>query len=327
MSDPLLGIEHLTISLGAPDGGRLYAVRDIELSIGRGEIVGLAGESGSGKTLTALSVLGLLPQGGKASGRVSFGGLNLLDLQERQLADIRGRDIAIVFQDPLTSLHPMLSIGRQMTEHLRRHRGLDARSAAARAADLLAKVRIPNPREALQRYPHQFSGGMRQRIAIASALCCEPQLLIADEPTTALDVTVQAGILRLLHELRDSLSLSVLIITHDLSVMSALADRVAVMYGGRIVEMGTRSKVLGASRHPYTRGLIDALPHVEDDSRELSALPGSPPPLGQLPTGCAFHTRCGWVRPDCRNKLPALTEVTPDQAIACPVDPLREIAA
>ena len=327
MREALLRLERLTISLRASDGSRQYVVQGVDLTIGRGEIVGLAGESGSGKTMTALSVLGLLPLGAQATGRIVFGDNDLLELTERPMADIRGRDVAIVFQDPLTSLHPMLSIGLQMTEHLRRHRGLDAKAALDRAADLLEKVRIPNPREALSRYPHQFSGGMRQRIAIASALCCEPRLLIADEPTTALDVTVQAGILRLLSELRDALGLSVLLITHDLGVMSALADRVAVMYAGRIVELGERHEVLARSRHPYTRGLLDALPHAEDDNRELTGLPGAPPTLGELPSGCAFHPRCAWARSECRMQLPMLAEIERGRALACHVDPLRGVAA
>ena len=327
MNEALLQVEGLTIGLGTASGGHALAVDGVSLSVGQGEIVGLAGESGSGKTLTALSILGLLPPGARASGSVLFRNRNLLQLSERQLADVRGLDIAMVFQDPLTSLHPMLSIGRQMTEHLRRHRGLDHKSALERAADLLTRVRIPNPQAALRRFPHQFSGGMRQRVAIASALCCEPQLLIADEPTTALDVTVQAGILRLLNELRETLGLSVLIITHDLGVMSALADRVAVMYAGRIVETGARHEVLARSRHPYTRGLLDALPHVEDESRELRALPGSPPALGQLPSGCAFHPRCGWAEASCGLDRPDLAPIGERRQLACPVDPLREVTA
>lgn len=323
---PLLSISGLTISLGAPDGSRLYAVRGLDLEIGRGEIVGLAGESGSGKTITALSLLGLLPQGGQASGDIRYEGRNLLALSERQIADIRGGDIAMVFQDPLTALHPMLSIERQMTEHLRRHRGIGQREAKRKAAELLDRVRIPNPEAALTRFPHQFSGGMRQRIAIASALCCDPRLLIADEPTTALDVTVQAGILRLLGELRLDLGLSVLLITHDLGVMSALADRVAVMYAGRIVELGSRTEVLGRPRHPYTRGLLDALPHVEDDSSELRGLPGLPPAISALPPGCAFHPRCAFAEERCRSEVPALSGVGPTRNIACSIDPLREVA-
>ena len=323
----LVSVENLAISLGAPDGSRLYAVRGVDFAIGRGEIVGLAGESGSGKTITALSLLGLLPQGGKASGRIDYDGRNLLELGERQMADIRGRDIAMVFQDPLTALHPMLSIGKQMSEHLERHRGLKGKAALDRAAELLAKVRIPDPRQALKRFPHQFSGGMRQRIAIAIALACDPKLLIADEPTTALDVTVQAGILRLLRDLRDDLGLSVLLITHDLGVMSAVADRVAVMYAGRIVEIGARGDVLGLPRHPYTRGLLDALPNVEDDAAKLLPLDGAPPAITRLPEGCAFHPRCAHAQPCCRAAEPALETVAPDHAIACVVDPFAEVAA
>jgi len=326
-STALLQIEQLAISLPAADGSRLFAVREVDLTIGKGEIVGLAGESGSGKTITALSLLGLLPPGGRASGHVHFDGKDLLALHGRELADIRGRDIAMVFQDPMTALHPMLSIERQMTEHLRHHRGLDGAAARSRAVDLLDLVRIPNPRDALKRYPHQFSGGMRQRIAIASALCCGPKLLIADEPTTALDVTVQAGILRLLENLRSELGLSVLLITHDLGVMSALADRVAVMYAGRIVERGHRADVLARPRHPYTRGLLDALPHADHTQGALRSLPGAPPAIGRLPAGCAFHPRCRWAIEQCQGHVPLLAPVRPDQFIACPVDPLVEVAA
>ena len=297
----------------------------MSLTIGAGEIVGLAGESGSGKTITALSLLGLLPPGGQASGRIAFDGRDLLALRRREMERVRGHDIAMVFQDPMTSLHPMLSIGRQMTEHLRHHRRVGRTEAEERAAELLELVRIPDARRALARYPHQFSGGMRQRIAIAAALCCRPRLLIADEPTTALDVTVQAGFLKLLERLRAELGLSVLLITHDLGVMSALTDRVYVMYAGRIVESGARVDVLSRPRHPYTRGLLDALPRPE--AAALDALPGAPPTPDRLPQGCAFHPRCRWAEARCRAEVPPLRRVGDGHAIACPVDPLVRVAA
>ncbi|SFZ85642.1 peptide/nickel transport system ATP-binding protein [Devosia enhydra] len=327
MSAPLVSVENLTISLPAADGRRLFPVRDVSFSIGAGEILGIAGESGSGKTITALGLMGLLPPGGRVSGRILFEGRDLVGLDPAENRALLGRDIAMVFQDPMTALHPMLSIERQMTEHLRHHRGLDRKAARARAIELLDLVRIPDAEGALKRYPHQFSGGMRQRVAIAMALSCGPRLLLADEPTTALDVTVQAGILRLLHRLREELGLSVVIITHDMGVMSALADRVAVMYAGRIVEEGPRGKVLAASRHPYTAGLLGALPHHEGDAVTLEALPGAPPAIGALPPGCPFHPRCRWALPACTAAEPDLMSVGPAHAIACPVDPLAEVAA
>ncbi|WP_127754814.1 ABC transporter ATP-binding protein [Devosia sp. 1566] len=324
---PLVRIEKLTISLPASSGSRLFPVRDVSLAIDAGEIVGLAGESGSGKTITALSLLGLLPPGGRMSGRILFDGQDIVEMAPRQLASLRGRDIAMVFQDPMTALHPMLSIEKQMTEHLRHHRGLDAAAARTRAIELLDMVRIPDAKRSLKRFPHQFSGGMRQRIAIAIALCCAPRLLIADEPTTALDVTVQAGILRLLQDLRADLDLSVLLITHDMGVMSALTDRVAVMYAGRIVEQGRRASVLAHPRHPYTHGLLAALPHADAAGISLTPLQGTPPAIGALPPGCPFHPRCAWAEPRCQAVEPDLAGVEADRTIACCVDPLaREFA-
>ncbi len=327
MTAPLVAVEDLTISLPANDGGRLFPVRGVSLAIGAGEIVGLAGESGSGKTITALSLLGLLPPGGRMSGRIRFDGLDLIAQPPRRMAAIRGRDIAMVFQDPMTALHPMLSIERQLTEHLRHHRGLDAAAARERAIELLDMVRIPDARRALRRYPHQFSGGMRQRIAIAIALCCGPRLLIADEPTTALDVTVQAGILQLLQQLRTELGLSVLLITHDMGVMSALTDRVAVMYAGRVVEQGARADVLKSPRHPYTHGLLGALPHERGEEMLLAPLAGTPPSIEALPSGCPFQPRCAYAEASCRTVEPSLRDVAPGRQIACAIDPLVRVPA
>ncbi|WP_089100198.1 ABC transporter ATP-binding protein [Streptomyces hyaluromycini] len=251
----VLEISGLTLDLG---GRRILG--GVDLAVRPGQVHGLAGESGSGKTMTGLAALGLLPPGARTGGRIELEGTDLLTLPPRQLAALRGRSVSMVFQDPSTSLHPMLSIGHQLTDHLRHHLKLDRKTAKERAAALLTQVRIPNPREALVRYPHQFSGGMRQRIAIAIALACEPKVLIADEPTTALDVTVQAGVLRLLRGLCDDLGLAVLLVTHDLGVMSAIADQVSVMRHGLVVETGPRGRVLTDPQHEYTRTLLDSLP-------------------------------------------------------------------
>jgi oligopeptide transport system ATP-binding protein len=273
----LLEVEGLRVKLPTPTGFATV-VDGVDYEVEQAQVFGVAGESGSGKTISMLALLGLLPQGSVVEGRASFGGRDLLRLRARDLRAVSGRDIGMVFQDPLTSLHPMLSVGRQLTEHVRRHLGLSREAAARQAEELLRQVRIPDPASALHAYPHQFSGGMRQRIAIAIALACGPRLLIADEPTTALDVTVQAGILRLLDALRRDRELSVILITHDLAVMSSLADRVSIFYAGRVVESGPRADVLQHPRHPYTRALLDALPHPEAArDTPLIAIKGTPP--------------------------------------------------
>jgi oligopeptide transport system ATP-binding protein len=325
--DPLLDISGLSVTLPTRSGPQ-PAVDGVSLSVGAGEILGVAGESGSGKTMTALAVLGLLPHGSISTGSIRLDGTELLGLAPRRLRAIRGRRVALVSQDPATSLHPILPIRTQMTEHMRHHLGLSKSEARARAISLLADVRIPDPEQALDSYPGQFSGGMRQRIAIAVALAAEPELLIADEPTTALDVTVQAGILRLLDRLRAERGLAVMVITHDLGVMSAIADRVLVMYAGRVVETGARARVLSAPRHPYTRGLLDALPHLDRASgvmNPMRPIEGTPPSLGLVPPGCAFHPRCPFAEPSCRVDVPVLLPVAgpAGQALACPIDPLE----
>jgi oligopeptide transport system ATP-binding protein len=270
-----------------------------------------------------LALLGLLPQGSEVEGTASFGGQDLLQLGSRELRAVSGREIGMVFQDPMTSLHPMLSVGRQLTEHMRRHLGLDRGTATRRAEELLEQVRIPDPASALRAYPHQFSGGMRQRIAIAIALACGPRLLIADEPTTALDVTVQAGILRLLDRLRLEHDLSVILITHDLAVMSSLADQVSIFYAGRVVESGPRGPLLQHPRHPYTRALLDALPHPEAArDTPLVAIKGTPPTPQQIPTGCPYHPRCPYAIDVCTVDDPPLAPVN-GRRLACHVDPFR----
>lgn len=249
-----LSIRDLTIDIGRP------LVKGVSLELEAGRIHGLAGESGSGKTLTSLAVLGLLPRQAKTGGSISLAGEELVGLRRRALNRVRGKRIAMIFQDPSASLHPQLPVGRQLTDHMRVHLGLKGAAARARAVELLEIVQVPNPTEALKRYPHQFSGGQRQRIAIACALACDPEVLLADEPTTALDVTVQAGILKLLRDLATERNLAVLLVTHDLGVMSAIADTVAVMKDGRIVELADRETLFLDPQHEYTRMLLAALP-------------------------------------------------------------------
>jgi oligopeptide transport system ATP-binding protein len=316
----LLEVEGLRVHLATPNGA-VTVVDGVDYSVQAGEVFGVAGESGSGKTMSMLALLGLLPDGAVVEGSALFADRDLLRMPRRQLRGILGKEVAMVFQDPMTSLHPMLSVGRQLTEHVRQHLDLGRRDAELRAEEILDDVRIPDPAAALHAFPHQFSGGMRQRIAIAIALACRPRLLIADEPTTALDVTVQAGILRLLDRLRREHELAVVLITHDLGVMSAIADRVSIFYAGRVVESGAREDVLQRPRHPYTRALLDALPHPEAaHERELVAIGGSPPSPTAIPPGCAFHPRCGYMQESCRTEVPPLVSVG-DRRLACPVDP------
>ena len=317
----VLEVDGLRVRLQTPDGPATV-VDGIDYSIEPGEVFGIAGESGSGKTVSVLALMGLLPKAAVVEGRAVFDGEDLLRLPPSKLRRICGRELAMVFQDPMTSLHPMLSIGTQLTDHVRLHLGLGRRAAAELAVEALREVRIPDPESTLQAFPHQFSGGMRQRIAIAVALACRPKLLVADEPTTALDVTVQAGIIRLLDRLRNESGLTIVLITHDLGVLSSIADRVAVFYAGRIVEAGTRTDVLGHPRHPYTRGLLDALPHPEAAATPLIAIQGAPPVPRHIPRGCAFHPRCRFAQNSCAEAIPPLVRVN-GRALACPVDPLR----
>ena len=300
----VLEIEDLRILLR--DGDREVALVDgVSLTVPPGSIVGLAGESGSGKTLTGLSAMGFLPDRSRATGTVRFAGRDVLKMNQARLRRMRGHQVAVVFQDPTTSLHPMLSIGRQLTEHVEVHLGLSAAQARERAIELLNTVRLPDPEHVLSSFPHQFSGGMRQRIAIASALACGPKLLIADEPTTALDVTVQAGILRLIDRLRRESDMAVLLISHDLGVMSSLADTLHVLYAGRVVESGPVGELLTAPRHPYTRSLLDSLPDPTERGADLRVIRGEPPPPDRRPPGCPFAPRCAFAEPRCIGGGPA----------------------
>ena len=318
--DELLRVEDLTVALPTRSGYQ-KAVDGMSFAVDTGEVMGIAGESGSGKTITALSLFGLLPNGARVTGSIRLDGIELTSLSGKQLRAVRGRQIAMVSQDPATSLHPILPIGTQLIEHMRHHLGVSKDEARTRAAGLLETVRIPDPEQALRSYPGQFSGGMRQRIAIAVALAAEPRLLVADEPTTALDVTVQAGILRLLDRLCRERGMAVIVITHDLGVMSATAQRLSVMYAGRLAEAGPTSELLARPRHPYTRGLLDALP--QEGGAALVPIGGSPPSLGQVPTGCPFHPRCKYARPSCTTDRPDPERVGGEHLLACPPDPLK----
>jgi oligopeptide/dipeptide ABC transporter ATP-binding protein len=316
----VLSVDGLRVRLPTPSGD-VTVVDGVDYEVQPAEVFGIAGESGSGKTVSMLALLGLLPERSTVEGSARFEGRELIGMPRRTLRELSGRDLAMVFQDPFTSLHPMLSVGKQLTEHVRLHLGVDRRAAEQRALELLTDVRIPDPHAALHRFPHQFSGGMRQRLAIAIALACRPKLLIADEPTTALDVTVQAGILRLLDRLRNEHELAVILITHDLGVLSSLADTVSIFYAGRVVESGARGEVLQHPRHPYTKALLDALPHPEAaKEKPLVAIAGMPPAPGFVPDGCAFHPRCAYAIDTCLTLVPPLAS-TGERLLACPVDP------
>jgi oligopeptide transport system ATP-binding protein len=319
--DRVLRVEDLTIWLRTKQGMRC-AVDRVSFEVAPGEILGMAGESGSGKTLTALSIIGLLPAGARTTGRILFEGRDLLPLRGKGLRSVRGRQIALISQDPMTSLHPMLRVEVQMTEHMRQHLKLDKAAARRRAIDLLAAVRIPDPEAALDSHPGRFSGGMRQRLAIAMALACDPQVLLADEPTTALDVTVQAGILHLLDRLRRERGISVLLITHDLGVLSSISDRLCVLYGGGVAEQGPTGVVLGNPRHPYTQGLLRALPGASGERGAMEPIAGVPPGLHNMPDGCRFHPRCAFAVDSCRRVRPAVRQISEQRQLACDVDPL-----
>jgi len=291
MSSPLLSVEHLTTVFDRP-GGPVPAVDDVSFEIRAGETLGLVGESGSGKSVTALSIMRLVqPPGRIAAGHVLFNGRDLLALDEPSMRAVRGAGIALIFQEPMTALNPVFTIGDQIAETLLVHGRATRRQARSNAIELLRAVQIPNPESRIADYPHQLSGGMRQRVLIAIALACRPSLVVADEPTTALDVTIQAQILDLLREMKSLFNLSLLLITHDFGVVAGTAERVAVMYAGRIVETGQVRAILREPQHPYTRGLLASMPGGAP-GRRLRAIDGSVPLLGDLPAGCAFHPRC-----------------------------------
>src|SRR5713226_1135121 len=315
----LLEVRGLTVELPTPQGW-VRPVNDVSLSIAPGETLGLVGESGSGKTMLSLALLGLLPPGARASGEAWFGAngrrRNLVTLSEREFPAVRGREIAMVFQEPMTALNPVLRVGAQIEEAIRAHNPqLSASETQRRALEALARARVPEPELRARQFPHQLSGGLRQRALIAMALAAGPQLVIADEPTTALDVTVQKEILELLARLRAELGLALLFITHDLGVVAQVAGRLAVMYAGRIVEMGPANEVLRRPRHPYTEGLLRASPQLR--RQKLEPIPGAVPRLDALPPGCAFEPRCPYRKPECAAAVPEMRAAGPEHRARC----------
>ena len=306
MSAPLLEVKDLRVEFPTRRG-TLVAVDGVSFSIARGEVLGMVGESGAGKSLTGNAVIGLLePPGRIAAGAVHLAGRRIDGLSREEIRRIRGRRIGAIFQDPLTSLNPLYTVGEQIVETVQTHLDIGARAARKRALELLGEVGIPAAGERIDHYPHQFSGGMRQRVVIALALCAEPELIVADEPTTALDVSIQAQIIRLLRRLANERGASVLLITHDMGVIAETADRVAVMYAGRLAEIGPVREVLESPLHPYTRGLMDAIPAIGRDVDSLAQIDGAMPRLHEIPTGCAFHPRCPDALARCGRNRPAL---------------------
>jgi len=307
---PLLSIEDLTVDFRTDDG-IVHAVDGVSYAVETGEIVGVVGESGSGKSVTAMSVLGLIrqPPGVVRGGRILFHGEDLRAASARRLREIRGNGIAMIFQDPMTALNPVMRVGQQIVEALRMHTdGLSRTAARDRAVELLRMVGVPNPEKRVLQYPHEFSGGMRQRAMIAMAIANGPELLIADEPTTALDVTIQAQVLELLRTAQRETGAATILITHDLGVVAEMADRVVVMYAGRVVEDADVTSLFAQPRHPYTVGLLGSVPRIDSDDI-LASVPGSPPNMIQLPSGCSFHPRCPLARERCRTEEPVLTDI------------------
>ncbi len=317
----LLEIEGLEVQFRT-DAGIVRAVDGVSIGLDRGETLGIVGESGCGKTVTAMTVLKLIamPPGRIAAGRILWQGRDLVPLDATGMQSVRSREIAIVFQEPMTSLNPVYTVGEQIAETVRRHQGLGRRAAMDRAAAMLDLVRIPNPKRRVDDYPHQFSGGMRQRVMIAMALSCDPQLLIADEPTTALDVTIQAQILDLLAEMKERLGMAVMLITHAMGVVAETAQRVVVMYAGKVVEEAPVRELFADPRHTYTQGLIRSIPRIDlaqGRKERLEAIPGTVPSLLSPPTGCRFAPRCRFASDACREAPPPLREVSPGHKVAC----------
>jgi peptide/nickel transport system ATP-binding protein len=323
MTAPILAIRDLVTAFPTRNG-EVKPVDGVSLTVERGRTLGIVGESGSGKSMLSLSIMGLIPPSGRiTSGNVVLEGTDLTQLSHSAMRDIRGNRVAMIFQEPMTSLNPVHTIGFQIIEALRAHRRLSSREARAEAIEALRKVRMPAPEQRIDEYPHQLSGGMRQRVMIAMALACRPALLIADEPTTALDVTIQAQILDLLKELQAETGMAIILITHDLGLVAQIADDVAVMYAGRIVEHAPVAEVFADAQHPYTIGLMGSMPRLETDVDRLTAVGGMVPPLFRLPPGCRFNTRCPFAVSDCRAAQPDLADIGPAHRVACIRAPLE----
>lgn len=314
----LLEIRHL-INHFISDGRVIPAVDGVSLSIRKGETVGIVGESGCGKSVTSLSIMRLLPKTGgrRTEGEIVYKGDNLLALSEEKMRNIRGNEIAMIFQEPMTSLNPVYTIGRQLCESIRLHRGYSRTEAREHAIGMLRKVHIPRAETIMDEYPHQLSGGMRQRVMIAMAMSCDPELLIADEPTTALDVTIQAQILDLMRELRDKQGTSILLITHDLGVVAEMCQRVVVMYAGQVVEEADINQLFEHPSHPYTQGLLRSMPNLGQDQKRLQSIPGNVPLPGSVKQGCRFASRCPFVESRCLQEAPPFFELTDGQRSRC----------
>ena len=328
MTQDLLRIEGLR-TVFRTHGGEIAAVDGVDLSVPRGRTLGIVGESGCGKSVLSLSVMRLVAHPGRiAAGRVMLDGRDLVGLSSAEMREVRGSQVAMIFQEPMTSLNPVHTVGFQITEAMRAH---DTRASAAelreRAVEALNRVRIPSPERRFDEYPHQLSGGMQQRVMIAMALACKPKLLIADEPTTALDVTVQAQILDLLRELQEETGMSIILITHDLGVVAEMADEVAVMYAGRVVERASAGAVFADPMHPYTLGLLGSVPRLDEERETLLAIDGSVPPPFALPKGCRFHPRCPFATAECKSSQPPLREVVSGHSAACLRAPVEAFVA
>ena len=316
MTDTILDVQDLAVRFTTPDG-TVQAVNELTFSLAKGETLAIVGESGSGKSQTMLAMMGLLASNGVTSGEVHFLGHNLLTLSPRELDQVRGRQVSMVFQDPMTALNPALRLSRQLTETLEVHEGLSTAAARERALEMLDRVGIPDPSRRFEQYPHELSGGMRQRVMIAIGLLCQPALLIADEPTTALDVTIQAQILDLFADLTRTGNTGLILITHDMGVVAQLADRVLVMYGGRMVEQGSVNAVFDAPAHPYTQALLASTPRIDRPGHDIEPIPGRPPNLLRLPPGCAFAPRCSYSDATCETAVPSLATVSAERLARC----------
>lgn len=314
----LVDIQHERLSFFTP-AGEVKALNDVSIHLKEGEVLGIVGESGSGKSVTAYSLMGLTAYPGKLiGGELHFNGHEVEKMTEKDFSKMRGKEVSIIFQDPLTSLNPVYTIGNQIIEVIRLHTDADKKKAYARAVELLSLVGINEPEKRMKQYPHELSGGMRQRVMIAMALCCQPRLLIADEPTTALDVTIQAQILQLLKQLNENEQMNIILITHDLGVVASLAKRIEVMYGGLIMEEGTTEEIFEHPTHPYTRALLHAIPKCESGCRErLEPIPGMAPSLANPPAGCPFVTRCRFACEECKKGIPSMRAYSDTQSSRC----------